>query len=491
MRGLKVPAIGSVLRAGVLLPALAAGSAGAVTLAWDGSVGDWDTDARWLPGGTEPTLVDEVVINSGVAIVSNAGEAAGPITIGAGGTLAISGGSLESDGGFDNSAGGTLIHTGGTLKVSTGAFMPDTGGSIIDYVIDGNNNPTVIISTGALGTLGGDLVVGGIAQGTLSVEAGGLLITNNAVIAETGASTGSVTVSGSISFWSNNGSLTIGTGGNGTLTVQEGTASAAQGVTLGSNGAFNLEGGSCFALGGFSHNAGGTFNFTGGVLGIDQFNGTLDQAGGTFTTPGGSTGLTSVTGDYNQTGGRLAVEIGGLTAGTEYDRLEVAGFADLDGGLDVTLIDEFVPSAGDSFAFLFAGGGFDADFTDVNLPDLSEEGLDWQINPGGSTLFLEVISDLDPADLDGDGDVDDADYALFFAAFSGPGVPTGNPNADLDNDNDVDDADFGLAFAAFTGPGGAAAVPEPGAAVLLVVGGVVLVSRRRRAGRRARPRALS
>ncbi len=63
------------------------------------------------------------------------------------------------------------------------------------------------------------------------------------------------------------------------------------------------------------------------------------------------------------------------------------------------------------------------------------------------------VAELVRGDLDNDGDVDDADFGLAFAAFTGPGGgPSVNPAADLDGDGDVDDADFGLMFAEFTGP---------------------------------------
>ncbi len=93
--------------------------------------------------------------------------------------------------------------------------------------------------------------------------------------------------------------------------------------------------------------------------------------------------------------------------------------------------------------------------------------------------FNTPVPETHPADLDLDGDIDDADFAIAFANFTGPdNGPANNPAADLDLDNDVDDADFALAFAAFTGPADAVYVPEPAAGVLLGVIALVTIRRK-------------
>ena len=59
-----------------------------------------------------------------------------------------------------------------------------------------------------------------------------------------------------------------------------------------------------------------------------------------------------------------------------------------------------------------------------------------------------------PGDLDGDGDVDLHDFAIFQGCFGGPGVEVGQQCqlADLDSDGDVDLQDFALFVMNFTGP---------------------------------------
>lgn len=106
--------------------------------------------------------------------------------------------------------------------------------------------------------------------------------------------------------------------------------------------------------------------------------------------PGTSPGTITVTGSYTQdTTGILAMEIGGTTADTEYDQLLVSGTATLDGGLQVSTIDDFIPTLGDSFTLMTFASHIGT-FTTETLPALGP-GLEWAVNYGETALTLTVI----------------------------------------------------------------------------------------------------
>jgi hypothetical protein len=85
----------------------------------------------------------------------------------------------------------------------------------------------------------------------------------------------------------------------------------------------------------------------------------------------------------------LALEIGGLLAGAEYDRLNVAGTLFEDGVLDVALYGGFTPHFGDSFD-LFDAAAVAGSFDDVNLPALAGD-LEWDAANLQSTGQLRVV----------------------------------------------------------------------------------------------------
>jgi hypothetical protein len=69
--------------------------------------------------------------------------------------------------------------------------------------------------------------------------------------------------------------------------------------------------------------------------------------------PGQSLATLFVGGDYTQTAdGTLAIEIGGLVAGSQFDQLRVSGNAALGGNLSVSRINGFQPDVGDSLKML-------------------------------------------------------------------------------------------------------------------------------------------
>jgi PKD repeat protein len=72
-----------------------------------------------------------------------------------------------------------------------------------------------------------------------------------------------------------------------------------------------------------------------------------------------------------------------------------------------------------------------------------------------SFTVTSVAPESIPGDMDADGDVDSADYALFEACIGGPGVgppASGCDKADIEGDGDVDQGDFGLLQRCLSGP---------------------------------------
>ena len=99
------------------------------------------------------------------------------------------------------------------------------------------------------------------------------------------------------------------------------------------------------------------------------------------TAPGASPGTLSVTGDY-QNNGTLALEIGGTTPGTEHDVLAVSGEAGLGGTIQVTLVDGFTPSGGQSFTVLTATA-VSGSFSSTDLPS-----GDWSVDVQADQVVL-------------------------------------------------------------------------------------------------------
>jgi hypothetical protein len=178
--------------------------------------------------------------------------------------------------------------------------------------------------------------------------------------------------------------------------------------------------------------------------------------------------------------GTLAIQIAGPTVGTQYDQVNVAGLAFLGGTLDVSLAGGFTPKHGDLFHIVTAAGGLVGNFAVGDLPLLTG-GLVWGVNRTQNTLALSVTR----ADFNLNGVVDAADYVLWRKTFNQTGTGLA---ADANGDGKVDDTDYQIWRVSYGNVAGTppasgalagAAVPEPGAATLLIWAGALLFSRNR------------
>jgi hypothetical protein len=121
----------------------------------------------------------------------------------------------------------------------------------------------------------------------------------------------------------------------------------------------------------------GTFSGSGSITGNFANAGTLIIGGA------GTVGALSVSGNYTQTSsGVLDIDLGGPTAGTQYDRLKIGGTATLAGTLNAGVINGYVPATGTVFTIMTYASA-SGNFGTLNL------------NGGGKTLTAAKGSTAD------------------------------------------------------------------------------------------------
>jgi fibronectin-binding autotransporter adhesin len=305
------------------------------------------TAGSTLTQGAGHTIAGRGTINA--SIVNN-----GTIesVYGNGNTLTLSGASYTNNGAFIVTDNTTLaMPEGSTLTNYSAITSTLTGGSY--QVLSTGNGATLSLPIGPVVTNAADVTLSGANSVFAPINS---LVNNQGGFHVLNGQTFTTTVAGLL----NSGTVEIGA-------AVASPATPASVLTI--EGSYVQSGGVTIVNGQLTI-VGEPFSLNGGTLkGSGTVTGEVDNVGGTVS-PGNSPGLLSIDGDYSQSlGAVLDIEIAGGTPGTQYDQLAVSDVASLDGTLDVSLLDGFTPSFGESFVILTSGaelrmGTFDS----TNLP---------------------------------------------------------------------------------------------------------------------------
>lgn len=297
----------------------------------------------------------------------------------------------------------------GTTDIAAGATLQMISNNPVRLGVTNLNGGTIVAANGVAVPTGLALTGSGAIAGRVAAEAGSLI-----------EATGTLTMGDSthLAGYFSNGELRVK---NQTVTLADknqatlgsitelgvgaspGTLNAANGVFLdfsrGLTGYGTVNSVNTLAkatiINGSVIGASGAqpLDFTGYVKGLGDFTNVIFS--GTFS-PGLSPAIVPVENGGLGGAGTLLMEIGGLIPGAQFDQLAIAGVFNLDGILDVDLLNGFAPSLGDSF-LLFDGatsGAFDA----FALPALAS-GLAWDTTTIYSGGTLTVVPEPSAAML--------------------------------------------------------------------------------------------
>jgi fibronectin-binding autotransporter adhesin len=216
------------------------------------------------------------------------------------------------------------------------------------------------------------------------------------------------------------------------------------------------------------------------------------QPGGSLA-PGASPGKLTIGSLSMGADSSLNIELGGTTAGTGFDQLNVTGAAALAGTLKVSFVNSFVLTTGASFDLLDAAT-ITGSFTHLDLPQLGGAFV-WNPSQLYATGVLSVVETFVAGDLNRDGQTTAADLPAFLSALANLESYETSHNltaaelltlADFDGSGSVTNADLqsllDLIAALPPGNGALDAVPEPASLLSASLGlALLVVARLRRA----------
>jgi len=342
-------------------------------------------------GGTLVTTVDGMLTNGGTlqgATLNNNLSA----TITNFGQFRNSENSSLNNSGILTNAGtltnflGTITNFFGTIN-NVGSFT-NTGGTITNF-IGIITNVATFNNAGTLNNVNSTLTNLGSFNNSAALNNSSTLDNAHSFI-----NSGSVTNTGNLEnsgFFSSN-LLTNSSAGtvlndSGATLSNSGTLTNAGTVsnhgTISNSGILNIQPGGVFnnlAGSTFTQTSGqlivdGTLNsltavqIAGGVLsGTGTINGNVNNSG--LVQPGDAPGTLTLNGNYSQGSfGLLTIDLGGTAPG-DSSVLNVSGLSTLDGTLDLTAVNGFIPAAGDSFTFLLFGA-LSGDFSQIDFTNWS------------------------------------------------------------------------------------------------------------------------
>jgi len=321
-------------------------------------------------------------------------------------TLTGANSKISGTGGANGLANFAVNSTGASFTLGTGRSFTTAGNF--------TNNGSLVVSAGDTFDVNGNLtnfssstLTGGAYTVDGTLQFNGASIVSNAANITLGSTTAKIQnqsgTNAMLGFNTNTAGGKFTLSGNANLTTTGGSFTNAGTVTVNTGSTFTVGGGSFNFTqtagtstidGTLANNGSGALDLNGGNL---YGTGTLDYGvvDSATITPGNSSaieGKLQVNGTYAQnSAGALDVTIGGTTAGTKYDQINISGAASLSGTLNITLAAGYTPAIGNTFDIVNASS-ISGTFTTVNGLAINGSEHFTVTTVSGDEIVLTVVS---------------------------------------------------------------------------------------------------